>query len=136
MNLLAPDSETLYGVYIRGNQFTQAYINDSPHAFNYFLEFVFIMGKFMPYYSDVVMMRDLTTCMIQSEYLSKLLSNIFNSYNLNLVNGKPTHILPNPLILILTSSPSKIYPHPINFLIPTLFLLPLILSVPKKKNSS
>lgn len=86
----------------------------SPPSFNYFQEFDSVMSELLPYYPDVVMMGDLNTCMLQSTNRSKILCNIFNSYNLYLVNKEPTHHLPNSstlLDLIVTSSPNKIYTH-------------------------
>lgn len=86
----------------------------SPPALGYFQEFDSVLGELMPYYSDFIMMGDLNTCMLHSTNRSKQLSNIFNSYNLTLVNKRPTHHLPNSstfLDLIVTSSPNKIYTY-------------------------
>lgn len=84
----------------------------SPPMCSYFEEFDAVMAELVPIYSEIIMMGDLNTCMIRDSSRSKLLHNIFDSYNLKLINKKPTHHLPNSntlLDLVVTSMPNKIF---------------------------
>ncbi|XP_045477868.1 uncharacterized protein LOC123683013 [Harmonia axyridis] len=56
-------------------------------------------------------MGDLNNCMIQKTSRSKLMNNLLESYNLKLINRKPTHHIHNSntlLDLLITSVPSKV----------------------------